>query len=574
MSLVLIVMATAAILGLAYWLYGGYLARIFKLDPDAKAPAVEMRDDVDYVPIKPAFLLGQHFSAIAAAGPIVGPIVAGIAFGWLPALLWILIGSIFIGGVHDFTSLVASIRHKARSITEVVRENMSRRAYLMFLGFIWIALIYIIIAFTDVTAQSFVGDVVLENGDKVLGGGIATSSMLYLALPVLMGLLLRFTRITVGWATLIFLPLVGVAIWVGQFMPISLDQWLAARFNMGPKQAAHTALKIWDVGLLSYCFIAGLLPMWMLLQPRGHLGGCFLYIVIIAGGAGLVVAGKPVQYPAFQQWTSASGDDIFPFLFITIACGACSGFHAIVSSGTSSKQLSREPDARIVGYGAMLLEALIAVVALGCVMMLAIDDPLTKRAPNLIYASGIGQFMKALGIPVAFGISFGLLAFATFVYDTLDICTRLGRYIIQELTGWHGRAGRWTATAIMAVIPLIFVLRTATDAKGNAIPVWKAFWTLFGASNQLLAALTLLGITVWLVRKHKARWIIWVTGIPMVFMYVMSLWALVIIVQRKVVQDNWWLDPVPWASIVLIGLAVMMLVEALGMLFRKAPAAV
>ena len=179
--------------------------------------------------------------------------------------------------------------------------------------------------------------------------------------------------------------------------------------------------------------------------------------------------------------------------------------------------------------------------------------------------------MKALGIPVSFGISFGHLAFATFVCDTLDICTRLGRYIIQELTGWRGRAGRWTATAIMAVIPLIFVLRTATDAKGNVVPVWKAFWTLFGASNQPLAAITLLGITVWLVRKFKARWIIWVTGLPMAFMYVMSLWALILIVHRKLSLERWYANPVPWASMLLIGLAVMM-IEAISLLTRK-PAA-
>lgn len=278
-----------------------------------------------------------------------GPIAAGLAFGWVPALLWIIIGSIFIGGVHDFTALVSSIRHKARSITEVVHENMSRRAYLMFLGFIWIALIYIIIAFTDVTAQSFVGEVVPENGDKVLGAGIASSSILYLVLPLVMGLLMKYAKLSVAWDTVIFLPLVGVAIWAGQYTPLCLDQWLADRFSMDPKAAAQTALKIWDVGLLAYCFVAGIVPMWLLLQPRGHPGGCFLYAVIISGGLGLLFSGKTVNYPAFQSWTSASGDSVFPFLFITIACGACSGFHAIVASGTSSKQLRSETDAKVVG---------------------------------------------------------------------------------------------------------------------------------------------------------------------------------------------------------------------------------
>ncbi len=560
MSLLLVIGGVAVILLVAYWLYGGLLARFFQLDPKAKTPAVAMRDDVDYVPIPPHFLFGQHFSAIAAAGPIVGPIMAGIVFGWGPALAWILVGAIFIGGVHDFSALVASIRHQACSITEVVRMHMTKRAYLLFLGFIWIALVYIIVAFTDVTAQSFVGKITLEDGSVVSGAGIATSSLLYLALPVFMGLLMRYAKLSVGWATLIFLPLVGVAIWAGQKIPFNVE----TLFNVN--QA--TALKIWDVALLAYCFIAGIVPMWMLLQPRGHLGGCFLYAAIFGAAAGLVVGGKTVQYPAFNAWTAPNGDTLFPFLFIIIACGACSGFHAIVSAGTSSKQLRCEPEARIIGYGTMLLEALVAAVSLACVMMLATNDPMVKKAPNFIYANGIGEFLGVFGVAKAFGISFGLLAFATFVYDTLDICTRLGRYIIQELTGWKNRIGRCAATAIMAIVPLLFIMRTATDAKGNVIPVWKAFWTLFGASNQLLAALTLLGITVWLVHRYHAKWIWFVTGVPTVFMYVMSVWALVMIMYAKMSLPGWWSDPVPWVAAILIILAALMLVEAVIVLIR------
>jgi carbon starvation protein len=560
MSILVIIGGVTAILAVAYWIYGGLLKRLFRLDPEAKTPAITMRDDVDYVPIPPHFLLGQHFSAIAAAGPIVGPIVAGVAFGWGPALAWILLGAIFIGGVHDFSTLVASIRHQACSITEVVRLNMTRRAYLLFLGFIWIALVYIIVAFTDVTAQSFVGKVMLEDGSVVSGAGIATSSLLYLALPVFMGLLMRYAKLSVGWATLIFLPLVGVAIWAGQKIPFDVE----TLFNV--HQA--TAVKIWAVGLLAYCYLAGVVPMWLLLQPRGHLGGCFLYAAIIGSAAGLLVGGKTVQYPAFNAWTATNGDTMFPFLFITIACGACSGFHALVASGTSSKQLRCESDARVIGYGAMLLEALVAAVSLACVMMLAANDPMVKKAPNFIYANGIGEFLGVFGVAKAFGISFGLLAFATFVYDTLDICTRLGRYIIQELTGWKGRMGRWVATAIMAAMPLLFVMRVATDSKGNVIPVWKAFWNLFGASNQLLAALTLLGITVWLVHRYRARWIWLVMGVPTAFMYVMSVWALGLILRAKLAMATWWSDPVPWVAAILIVLSVLMLMEAVNVLVR------
>ncbi|RPJ40885.1 MAG: carbon starvation protein A, partial [Candidatus Latescibacterota bacterium] len=255
MPLVVLVGACALFLWIAYRGYGGLLARLLRLDPRRPTPAVELRDDVDFVPIEPRFLFGQHFSAIAAAGPIVGPILAGLLFGWLPALLWILIGSVFIGGVHDLTSLVASIRHGARSIAEVVREHMNRRAYVLFLAFVWIAMVYVVVAFTDIVAASFTGSQTLENGLVVSGGGIATSSLLYLALPVAMGLLLRYTRLTVGGATAIFLPLVGVAIWLGPRIPLDIAPLLHIE--------EVSALHVWDVVLLAYCFVASVVPMWL-----------------------------------------------------------------------------------------------------------------------------------------------------------------------------------------------------------------------------------------------------------------------------------------------------------------------
>src|SRR5688572_11927248 len=211
MSLLWIVIPSAVILLTGYFVYGSILVRLFQLNPQRKTPAHEMQDGIDYEPLAPASLFPQHFSAIAAAGPIVGPILAGLTFGWLPALIWILIGSIFIGGVHDFGALVASIRHKARSIAEVVRENMSRRSYLLFLSFIWIALVYIIVAFTDITASAFVGPPKADSGN-VGGGAVASSSLLYLVLPIIMGLLMRYCKLPLLWATVIFVPLVGVAI--------------------------------------------------------------------------------------------------------------------------------------------------------------------------------------------------------------------------------------------------------------------------------------------------------------------------------------------------------------------------
>jgi carbon starvation protein len=458
---------------------------------------------------------------------------------------------------------VASIRHKARSIAEVVRDHMSQRSYILFLLFIWIALVYIIVAFTDITASSFVGVQTLENGEQVSGGGIATSSLLYLALPIVMGLLLRYTRLSVGWATIIFLPLVGVAIWAGQQMPLDL----AALLQISNSQA-H---KVWDVLLLGYCVVAAVVPVWMLLQPRGHLGGYFLYVALLAGCIGVLFGGHDIQYPAFTGWTvtppGGLPKGLAPFLFITIACGACSGFHSLIASGTTSKQLRVETDARPIGYGAMLLEAMVAVLSLCCVMILAPGATALSSGPNFIYASGVGNFLGVLQVPHALAVSFALMAFTTFVYDTLDVCTRLGRYIIQELTGLSDWKGRWLGTLVTAGAPLYFVLNKVT-VNGQEQPVWRMFWDLFGASNQLLAALTLLGITVWLwrTRRHPLVWI--VTGVPTVLMYTMSTWALVNLTMPRFYDSatgrlSMPADPVPWVGMVLIALAALMFVEAI-----------
>ncbi len=566
MSLLVIVLVSAVFLLAAYRFYGGLLVRLLRLDPDVATPAVRLRDDLDYVPIDRTFLLGQHFSAIAAAGPIVGPILAGAMFGWLPALVWILVGAVFVGGVHDMTALVASIRHRARSIAEVVREHMTRRSYVLFLFFIWWALVYVVVAFTDITASQFIGIQTMENGQRILGGGIATSSLLYLALPVIMGILLRFTRLPLGAATVIFLPLVGVAIWIGQYIPFDVAALLRI-----PDATAH---KGWNVALLLYCFAASVAPMWLLLQPRGHLGGYFLYAALLGGMLGLVLGGHSVAFPAFRGWAAATGEPLFPALFITIACGACSGFHAMVASGTTSKQIRRETDAKLVGYGAMLLEGMVAVISLACVMMLAVSSPLVTGPkgpqPNFLYAQGIGSFLAVLGIPAAFGVSFGLMAFTTFVYDTLDVCTRLGRYVMQELTGWHGRAGRIFATAVTVGVPLFFLLREPTDDLGRVVPVWRAFWRLFGASNQLLAALTLIGITVWLWRTRPARRVWFVTGLPAALMYVVSVWELVRIIMARF-RAGAMLDPLPWVALLLVALAILMLAEAFRVFFGRGP---
>jgi len=540
-----VVLLAGVILLTAYFTYGKWLTARLGIDPTRPTPAIEQEDGNDFVPTEPGYLFGQHFSAIAAAGPIVGPILAGVLFGWAPALAWIIIGSIFIGGVHDYASLVASLRHRAASIAEVVREHMSRRSYLLFLTFIWIALVYIIVAFTDVTARAFVGSQTLENGSVVSGGGIATSSLLYLLIPILMGLALKSGKVNLTVATAIALPLVAFSIWVGQSVPLNLP------FD-GPM-----AIKIWGVGILAYCLVAAAMPMWLLLQPRGHLGGYFLYASLAAGVLGGLFSGKGVQYPAFVGFGNVRSGTLGPFLFVTIACGACSGFHSLISSGTTSKQLRNEGDARPVAYGSMLMEAMVSILALTTVMILAPGTALTTDIkPNMIYAQGIGGYLANFGLPIVLAVAFALMAFTTFVYDTLDVCTRLGRYIIQELTGLQGPKGIWIGTGVTAGVPLLILL-----ADTGKTPAWQTYWGLFGASNQLLAALALLGCTVWLWRTQRKTWALYAVGLPCIWMTIMSSWALVHLIRRGPTQ-------VSVAGSVLLLLAFLMVVEGLGALRR------
>jgi carbon starvation protein len=509
-----LVLATIAIFAVAYVTYGRFVARQMGLGDTYQTPAHEINDGLDYVPARAPLLLGQHFSAIAAAGPIVGPILAAIWFGWLPAWLWIILGAIFIGGVHDFAALTASVRHKAASVGEIARQYLPGRTYIFFLVFIWLTLVYVIVAFTDITGQTFKA---VAQGEAY-GPGVAASSILYLGLAVVMGILLRFTRLKLWLLTALFLPLVLLAVWIGPQLPVPVLGFFAG-----------ISAKQWDVLLLIYCFIASIIPMWLLLQPRGYLGGWLLYLTIFIGLAGALFGGFEIAYPAVNLSglkSLANGSLLFPFLFITVACGACSGFHAIVSSGTTSKQLNKETDARPIGYGAMLLEGVVAVLALATVIMIKPESDQLKMDPNLIYANGLAKYLGLLGVSFGVAFPFALLAFSTFVYDTLDVSTRLARYIFQELTGWRGLAGSCVATALSLAAPLVFLL--AAEEKA-----YKLAWPIFGTSNQMLASLTLLAISGWLISSGKRAFYVIV---PMIFMLVTTMVALVLQVQPFLVS--------------------------------------
>ncbi len=515
----------------AYWAIGNFLERTFRLKTDKDTPAYTQRDGLDFEPARTSALLPQHFSAIAAAGPIVGPILAGLYFGWGPAWIWLLVGAIFIGGIHDFTALIASVRHRARSIAEIVREHMNPRAHLLFLIFVWFALIYVIIAFTDVTAATFVAKASTASGDAP-GPGVATSSVLYLLLAVIMGVALRYLKMDPFKAKLIFLPLVLIAIVIGPSIPLDL----------APFVGGLNLQKVWGYLLLAYCFFAATAPVWLLLQPRGELGGYFLYFVMGLALVGILVGaftgGLEIHQPFFKGWNAPAavgGMPLFPVLFITVACGACSGFHSIIASGTTSKQLERESDAKPVAYGSMLLEAFFACISLATVMILTSTE---GKIPNTIYAEGIATFARTIVVPFkpVVGVigddaiyrllyQFGLLCFATFVFDTLDACTRLARYVLMEAFHWTSKAHVHFATAITLALPAIVLAIPAVKVAGKEQQLWQVFWGIFGSSNQLLAALTLLGVTMWLARRGMAWWI---TLFPTIFMLAMTLWSLLL----------------------------------------------
>ncbi|HEY0078285.1 MAG TPA: carbon starvation CstA family protein [Pyrinomonadaceae bacterium] len=506
MSLTLLALGFLMVLVAAYYLYGGWVARQFVLDDARETPAQKVNDGVDFVPTRPFYLFGQHFSAIAAAGPIAGPILACQAFGWLPCLLWIGLGVVLIGAVHDFTSLAASVRHGATSIAEIAREHLGARAGRAMMGFIWIALVYVIVAFADITAGTFVAGSEELRATTVTfnpGGAVAAASVLYLLLSVVMGLVQKYLNPPLWLVTLIFVPSAFALSWVGTLM--------SNVFVMSHKS--------WGLLILLYCCVASLVPVWALLQPRGYLGGFILYAAIALGILGVFFGGYEIRQPAFKAFDiGGMTGTLFPFLFVTIACGACSGFHGLVCSGTTSKQIARESDIRAVGYGAMLAEGFVALIALVTIMIVAQADIPKGTAPGTIYGNGIGSFLTLfIGRDnLAFATTFGAMAFSTFVFDTLDVCTRLGRYIVQELFGWRGRAGAILGTLLTMALPFYFIIFAPPNS-------WSKFWTLFGASNQLLAALTLLAITVWL---YQARRRIAFTLIPMLFVLVITLWAL------------------------------------------------
>ena len=541
--LLVVVPIAVALLGMGYVFYGPFVARRLGVGEGGETPAHGLEDGLDYVPTRPWVLFGHHFSSIAGAGPIVGPVIASVAFGWLPALIWIVVGAVLIGGVQDFTSLIVSIRHRARSVAEVAREQISPLANTLFLVFVWFALVYVIVVFVDLTSATFVGN-----------PGVASSSILYIALALVFGVLITGFGLGLGTGSLVFVPLVFLGIWLGQQMPLAL-----------PVDAPG---QLWSVVLLGYCLVASVLPVWLLLQPRDYLASYLLFACLGGGLLGIVAMGGALPegvdpLPAVVALKDANLGFLFPALFVTIACGAVSGFHSIVASGTTAKQLDREAHAKPVAYGGMILEGVLAVIAVSTVIVVGLG-PARGLPPTLVFAQGLGHVVSRIGFPAALGTSFGALAISTFLLTTLDTCTRLARYVLEELFRLRkSRFAATLATAASLALPLILTQVTLRLPDGTPAPAWKVIWPVFGATNQLLGALALLVVTAWL-RNQGRRYLF--AALPMLFMFIVTLTALAQLVWRYGLGTF-----VGSVSLVLALLALVILGEAARLILRTPP---
>lgn len=526
MSVAILAFSIVALL-LGYVFYGKYVAKKLGINPERKPPAHTMHDGVDYCPAKAPVLFGHHFASIAGAAPIVGPIVA-VTFGWLPVLLWVIVGGIFLGAVHDFAALVASIRHHGRSIGEVIGVNVGHLCRQLFLIFLWATLVLVIAVFIVITGKTFV---------SVPSAG--TSSSLFIILAVVFGITVYRWHAPLWLATL-----VGVL-------------FLAFCMVAGWHYPANLSLGAWTYLLIGYIFIASVTPVWILLQPRDYLNSFLLFAILVLTAVGIFVANPQLNMPAFSHWVDPNLGSLFPILFVTVACGAISGFHSIVASGTTAKQLNNERDAKRIGYGGMIVESFLAVLALILAAMVMKSDyvaMLKDAGPVAIFASGAGKVMSTLGFEQVKATGFAALAVSAFVLTSLDTAARLGRFAFQEF--FAPRKGETSSILHRNR----FLGTTITVAAGGALALsekWPAIWPIFGAANQLLASLALLAITVWLVRGGvKARF----TFIPMVIMFVITISALATLAIRDFSQGNLGLSII---ALILLLISCVLVFEAI-----------
>jgi len=485
---------------IAYFIYGRYISKILKIDDKNSVPSKTKNDGVDYVPTNRFVLLGHHFASIAGVGPIVGPIL-GATYGWLPAFLWIVLGSIFLGAVHDFVTLVISIRKEGKTIGTIIKDFLGQEGKLVFLIFTWFTLILVIAVFTIVVAKTFVSHP--EAG---------TASILFLLLALIMGYSIYVARINLGVATFIGVILLFFSVFLGVKFPLKFS------YN------------IWVILLIIYIFLASTMPVWLLLQPRDYLNSFLLYVILLGGILGIFFYKPDIKLEVFTGFYDKNLGYLFPVLFVTIACGAISGFHSLVSSGTSSKQIDKESDAQFVGYGGMLLESILAVLSLITAVMLLRKDFLSAvKNPIALFSNGMGNILNSLGIPYEFAVSFAALAISAFALTSLDTAVRIGRYTFQELfadTKISFLKNKFIAAFITVISGYLF----AFNESGV-----MSIWPVFGSANQMLAALALITGTLFLI-NNKMEYKI--TLIPAIFMYLVTLTALGSLVYQNLKVNN------------------------------------
>lgn len=568
-SLVLLIVCIAVLVA-GYILYGGWLCRQWGVGEDkGETPAHSMEDGVDYVPAKAPVLMGHHFSSIAGAGPITGPIGAAM-FGWLPVTLWILVGGIFFGGVHDFGALFASVRHKGQSIGEVISANMSRRAKRLFIIFSYLTLILVVAAFASIVASTF-GAVYDESGalDMVKSAtpaSVAMISILFIAIAVVFGFVVYRRNAPMSVASV-----VGV---------LAIVLIMAIGMNWHPIYLS-TSTWMWIVGV--YIAVASVTPVWILLQPRDYLSSFLLYAMLAVAAFGVIVAHPAFDstFPAFSGFAVDNGNGIqylFPVLFTTVACGAISGFHSLVSSGTTSKQLDKETDAKPIAYGGMLLECVLAVLTL-CAVGYAYkwnamnpDNALTGA--TAIFGGGIAHMIDDV-IPGSYTVlnSLLVLTYSAFCLTSLDTATRLARFMFQEFwlepgqtvkdveSGWKKlMVNPYFATALTVVLGILL-----------GMTGYGKIWGLFGAANQLLAGIGLLAVATWLgnIGRNNKMFLA-----PMAFMIVVTICSLALTVKNQIgLISAGGADWGPYAQVILgvllIALAVVLVIEGVQTLAGK-----
>ncbi len=520
MSSVTFLILSALVLWAGYKFYGGFFGKLLGIDPGKKTPAHTKFDGLDYVPARHWLVLfGHHFASIAGAGPIVGPVLAVSFWGWSPSVLFVLLGTIFIGGVHDLGALLVSVRHGGRSTADSAEFLISKKAKVIFSWFVFLSLIVIVAVFAYFSAKTF-----------VVEPKIVVPSLGMVVVAVFVGILIYKLRINLVMATAIgLLSLVGLVV-LGQRLPIAI--------------AGENGMMIWCIVLLAYAFIASTLPVNILLQPRDYLSSFLLFFGISAGVIGIITSRPSFTTPAFIGWNSSEGA-LWPMLFVTIACGAISGFHSLVSSGTTSKQLSTERSAKRIGSGGMGTEGFLAViviiaVAAGFSGIDALRSSMSKGGPVNAFGEGFGFITRfVLG---NYGKFIAVIILNGFILTTLDSATRIARYILQEL---------FKGINIYLATFIIVILSACIALTGE----WTKIWPIFGSANQLVAALTLIVITSWLLVNSKR---IIYTLIPAVFMLITTVGALLWQLKQFISQKN----------LILIGIDIALLVLAAGMLLE------